>query len=57
MPRLFLKNTVTGKRYRILNKDPKTNELTLLGPSEKPFQMPYDKEWLKNNNYELEREE
>jgi len=56
MPKLFLRNTITNKRYEILSKDAKTNKLMLKGPSGQPFEQPYDKDWLKSNNYELVQE-
>lgn len=55
MAKVYLRNTVTDIRYEVVKKDPKTNLMTLKGPSGQPFDQPYDKEWLKANNYVVEQ--
>ncbi len=56
MPKLFLRNTVTQKRYEIVQFHKEAGEVSIVGPSGTPFREKFDKDKLEGMNYVLEKE-
>ena len=55
MTTLYFKHTKTGKRFKILRHEKESNEVVLQG-SYAEFKVKFDKDWLKEMGYTLERE-
>jgi hypothetical protein len=54
MTSLYFRHTKTNRRFKVLRHNKETNELTLKG-SYSEFKVKFDKDWLKEMGYTVER--
>lgn len=56
MTTLYFRHTKTNRRFKLIRHNKETNELTLKG-SYAEFKVKFDKDWLKEMGYTIERED